>query len=298
MKQKLVIVDAGNLAYRAHFAHSGLSYHGRPTGILFGFLEMLKSIRSNAGDRIVFCWDYGVPGVDRPGKSWRKQVFPAYKANRKRDKSVQLAFNSQVPRLCQTLAALGYRCVGHPELEADDMAGLIVGASKGAAIVVSGDKDLCQLLAWEGVTILHPAGWKLITAAKVERELGFPVEKFSAYLALGGDTSDNIRPAPRVFGPKTAAKMVLAGVDPAQEGPEDAWLKMFPQLAVWENVRAAYRVAQIPVYWNLLPGFVAPRKQSFNFNDYQRGKPRAQEFLKFCTEYGMKTLIQERRRFL
>jgi len=297
----LVLVDATNLAFRALFAHRKLQSSGQPTSILFGVLQSLLSIRKQVGDRIVFCWDHGVPGITtHRRKPWRLRYYKPYKATRRKDPSVVEEFRKQVPALRRILRRLGYQSVGIPGMEADDVIGLITANSAKPVVICSSDRDFYQLLRI-GVTILHPGKWRLVTQSQVEREYGFSITRFPVFLSLGGDSSDNIRPMPGV-GPRTAIRMVQAGVQPKRKHPEAAWLEKFPVLAQhWRAVRQTYKVCLIPTSPKdkRIVGYLDD-KQDFDYSDYQRlpdnGK-RMQEFLRFCGKYSLQYFVSIRRQF-
>jgi 5'-3' exonuclease len=294
----LVLVDAGNMSYRSHFAHLTLTTSDRrPTGILFGMLRALLQITRRFGRDVVFCWDYGIPGIEQERReSWRKKYWPDYKANRKRDPDVQKAYNVQTPTIRRLLRTLGYRNIGVPGLEADDIIGLISGTTYSCRdmMVVSGDHDLYQLLAIPGVSVVRPDDWKVLTGQEIVSLYGFPVSLWKYYLALGGDQSDNIKAIPGM-GPKKAAAVL--------KGESGDYRVCINQLVVeYPALYNACQITAIPTEPGdeRLQGLVDPEVESFNLSDYHRrliGEMEYRAFYQFCTAYEMRYFMQERKRF-
>lgn len=301
----IVLVDGYNLVYRSFFVFKGLSFEGKPTGVFHGFLSAVLALRRQFGDRIGFIWDYGLPGdVKKP--NWRKAIFPEYKASRTHKDAEITTMLQALPALCKVLQSLGWKNIGVPGLEADDILGLIT--TKEEALIFSTDKDLYQLLD-ERVNMIVPkkkghTGYKLLTQAEVETDFGLRPVQWAAYLALGGDSSDGIHVMPGV-GPKTAIKMVLAGGNPENpwlENP-DSFTEQFPKCRqYWPKLMSAYQVAYIPRHRNdkRIRAYIDAEQFARLFKNYERQTPKTglQEFRGFCADYGLQILISQSREFL
>lgn len=153
------------------------------------------------------------------GESFRHQTYPAYKATREKlSDELQQDFNRSFDRIQQLLSAFGVPIVGVEGYEADDVIGTLAGAARGqgvSVVIVSGDKDFYQLIE-QGITLLNPgrggpAGveehW--VDQSNAAERLGVPPERVVDYLALVGDTSDNV-PGVKGVGEKTALELIKA----------------------------------------------------------------------------------------
>src|SRR6185436_11768134 len=204
----VVLVDVMNLVFRSHFAFSGLSSEGKPTGVIYGILKSIADLRDNVSKRIVFVWDHGIPvlGAEKP-RNWRDEMMKGYKGTRKQDPEVRKLVFPQLLSCSQLIKALGYSNESIMGLEADDLIGLLAANTKDDVLIYSTDQDFYQLLNSK-VRILVPKKdkgvFRIVTAADVEAG-GVAPSRWAEYLALGGDKSDNIKPM-RGMGPKTAIK--------------------------------------------------------------------------------------------
>src|SRR5690606_16475588 len=141
---------------------------------------------------------------DAPGKTFRDELFEAYKAHRP---PMPDDLRSQIQPLKEIVAALGLPLIEIAGVEADDVIGTLAQAASraGRQVVISTmDKDMAQLVD-EHITLLNTMSGTRLDAEGVRAKFGVPPECIIDYLALVGDSSDNIPGIPRV-GPKTAAK--------------------------------------------------------------------------------------------
>jgi 5'-3' exonuclease len=246
----VVLVDFMNLVFRMHWSLPNLMHEGKHTGVQYGVIKTIHQLRTNVSTRMIFVWDHGVPipGAQRP-RNWREDLLPAYKGNRKRDPNLYDIVFSQLKDLHDAIKHLGYSQVSVMGLEADDMIGLLSQAYPEVRIF-STDKDFYQLLDEARVHVLVPkkdkGEFKKIYKSDVEREYGIPVSRFAEYLALGGDSCDNIK-AKRGMGPKTAIKLILSGVDltrPLEGQPKEFREKYGP---VWKAIKNSYYASRIPL---------------------------------------------------
>ena len=197
----LLLVDISSYFYRAFHAMPDLrSPAGLPTGAIFGVASMLKRLRDEHPH------DYSACVFDPKGPTFRDEIYKDYKATRSampEDLVLQLA------PMRETIEALGWPCVVVDGMEADDVIGtLSVHASaRGVKTMVStGDKDLAQLVN-EHVTLVNTMSNERLDTAGVKEKFGVPPERIIDYLALMGDTVDNV-PGVEKVGPKTAAKWI------------------------------------------------------------------------------------------
>ena len=206
---RLLLVDGNNLLFRSFFALPRLTRSdGLPNGALHGFASTLrKLLREEAPE---FC----AVVFDAPGPNFRDEIFPEYKANRP---PMPEELSRQVPFTRRLARALGAAVVEVAGVEADDVIGSLAVAAAGegrGVVVVSGDKDLLQLVGGRVAVALPGDPDTRLDAAAVERKLGVPPALVPDYLGLVGDSVDNI-PGVRGIGPKTAAGLLstLGGLD-------------------------------------------------------------------------------------
>ena len=195
----LVLVDGSSYLYRAFHALPPLSNsRGEPTGALHGVLSMLNKLaREQSGSRI------GVV-FDAPGKTFRDELFEDYKANRP---PMPDDLRSQVQPLLDAVRAMGLPLLRIEGVEADDVIGTLCrkAGENGLAVLVStGDKDMAQLVS-DKVTLVNTMTDTVMDRDGVKKKFDVYPEQIIDYLALVGDSSDNIPGVPKV-GPKTAAK--------------------------------------------------------------------------------------------
>jgi DNA polymerase-1 len=198
-KKPLILVDGSSYLYRAYHALPPLTNsRGEPTGAVYGVLNMVKRLIA----------DYQPTHVavvfDAPGKTFRDELFEAYKAHRP---PMPDDLRSQIKPLKEIVAASGLPLIEIQGVEADDVIGTLAQAARraGMEVVISTmDKDMAQLVN-EDITLLNTMSGTKLDIEGVKAKFGVPPECIIDYLALVGDTSDNIPGIPKV-GPKTAAK--------------------------------------------------------------------------------------------
>ncbi|RMH11726.1 MAG: DNA polymerase I, partial [Gemmatimonadetes bacterium] len=206
---RLFLIDAYALLYRAYFAFINrplTNSRGENTSAPFGFANFLIDIREKyEPDYLAVVFD--------AGNSHREQVFPEYKATREK---MPEDLRESLPRVRELVEGFNDALVELEGYEADDVIGTLAVKGRDAgleAVIVSGDKDLYQLVG-PGIHLLNPgrggptgvaAEW--IDERNAHERFGVPPHLVVDYLALIGDTSDNIPGAPGV-GPKTALKLL------------------------------------------------------------------------------------------
>ncbi len=174
---------------------------GEPTNAIYGVHNMLRRLRQD------FPADYSLCVFDAKGKTFRDDLYPQYKANRP---SMPADLVAQIEPLHQLIAASGWKIAMVEGVEADDVIGTLARqASRDGirCIVATGDKDLAQLVD-EHVTLINTMSNETLDIAGVKAKFGVPPELIVDYLALMGDTVDNV-PGVEKVGPKTAVKWLL-----------------------------------------------------------------------------------------
>ncbi len=203
--KRLVLIDGSSYLYRAFHALPPLSNAaGEPTGALFGVVNMLRATLKEKPDFAAFV-------VDAPGKTFRDDLYPDYKANRP---PMPDDLRAQVMPMCEIVQALGFPILRVDGVEADDVIGTLAlqGAAQGIDVTIStGDKDFAQLVRpaasdTGGIALVNTmSGSRLDSEATVVDKFGVRPEQIVDMLALMGDTIDNV-PGVEKCGPKTAAK--------------------------------------------------------------------------------------------
>ncbi|VVM58016.1 DNA polymerase I [Pseudomonas fluorescens] len=201
----LVLVDGSSYLYRAFHALPPLTTSkGLPTGAVKGVLNMLKSLRKQYPDSpfaVVF---------DAKGGTFRDEMFAEYKANRP---SMPDDMRVQIEPLHQSVIALGFPLLCVEGVEADDVIGTLARSSAAAdrpVIISTGDKDMAQLVDGH-ITLVNTMTGSSMDVEGVKEKFGVAPEQIIDYLALMGDSSDNIPGVPGI-GPKTASGL-LVGVN-------------------------------------------------------------------------------------
>jgi len=226
----LLLVDGSSYLYRAFHALPDLrNRHGEPTAAIYGMLNMLRRLQKDTHA------DYSACVFDAKGKTFRDEIYPEYKATRA---PMPDDLAAQIEPLHQILTAMGWPLIAIEGVEADDVIATLACAAhrQGIEVVIaSGDKDLAQLVC-PGIRIENAnprtGEREILDEAGVERKFGVRPERITDYLALIGDSVDNIPGVDKV-GPKTAAKWL------AQYGTLDAVIAHADEIGgvVGENLR-------------------------------------------------------------
>ncbi|HEX2074891.1 MAG TPA: 5'-3' exonuclease [Geodermatophilus sp.] len=216
-----MLLDAASLYFRAFYGvpTSVTSPDGRPVNAVRGFLDMTaRLVAGHRPERLVACWD------DDWRPAFRVAALPSYKAHRLAPdggEEVPDELGPQVPVLAAVLAAAGIANVGAPGYEADDVIGTLATRAEGPVDVVTGDRDLFQLVDDErGVRVLYTARGitdiEIVDEAAVTAKYGIPGRAYGDFAVLRGDPSDGL-PGVAGVGAKTAAALIsefgdLAGI--------------------------------------------------------------------------------------
>ena len=197
----LILIDGSNWLFRAFHALPPLTApDGTPTGAVFGMNNMLRRLIKDYQPKslaMVF---------DPPGPTFREDIYPEYKGTRGATPEDLI---TQFPLVVELCEALGLRVLQVPGVEADDVIGTLATRAAAAGqdvLIVTGDKDMAQLVT-PGVHLLDTMKNRRLDPAGVVERFGVAPERIVDFLALMGDTSDNIPGVPGV-GEKTAAKLI------------------------------------------------------------------------------------------
>ncbi|VWC54749.1 DNA polymerase I [Burkholderia lata] len=195
----LLLVDGSSYLYRAYHAMPDLrGPGGEPTGALYGIINMLRRMRKEVSA------EYSACVFDAKGKTFRDDLYADYKANRP---SMPPDLALQVEPIHGAVRALGWPLLMVEGVEADDVIGTLAREAErhGMNVIVStGDKDLAQLVT-DHVTLVNTMTNETLDRDGVIAKFGVPPERIIDYLALIGDTVDNV-PGVEKCGPKTAVK--------------------------------------------------------------------------------------------
>jgi DNA polymerase-1 len=200
----LLVIDGDSLGHRAYHAMPAVEgAGGRPVGLLLGFANVLLATwRTTSPRAVLVCLDARMP-------SYRHELLPAYQGQR--DPFAD-DLCEQLDRLADLTTAFGFAAVKLPPYEADDLLATAVTleeARGGGALVVSGDRDMYQLVS-DVTAVLHPRPrgvLERVDRAGVRERYGIEPEQVTSLIALRGDPSDNI-PGARGIGQKTAADLL------------------------------------------------------------------------------------------
>ena len=206
----VVLVDGSAYLYRAFHVMERqgrvmTTAAGVPTGTIYVVVNMLRKLAAEYGPAIMVCV------FDAKGKTFRDELYPDYKATRS---AMPDDMRAQVEPLYALIRAMGMPLLAVEGVEADDVIGtLAVAATKAGldTVVSTGDKDMAQLVD-EHVTLVNTMSDTVMDIAGVHEKFGVRPDQIVDYLALVGDTSDNIPGIPSC-GPKTAAKWLEAHDD-------------------------------------------------------------------------------------
>ncbi|NMG04234.1 DNA polymerase I [Azoarcus taiwanensis] len=195
----LLLVDGSSYLYRAFHALPDLrNSAGEPTGAIRGVLSMLRRLETE------YTAEYRACVFDAKGKTFRDDWFPEYKAHRP---PMPDDLRAQIEPLHEAVKAEGWPLLSVEGVEADDVIGTLTrqALEAGWEVVIStGDKDLTQLVR-PGVRWVNTMSEEVLDEAGVTEKFGVPPELIVDYLALIGDTVDNV-PGVEKCGPKTALK--------------------------------------------------------------------------------------------
>ena len=207
-----LLVDVSSLVYRALFStpESVRAPDGTSINAAHGFFGMLARLIANHNPDFIGC---ATDENWRP--NWRVKLLPDYKSQRAEPGSAQeeaeRRLAPQMPIIFGFLEACGIKVVGHTDYEAEDVIGTLVQRAPGPVAIVSGDRDLFQLVRDPDVYVLFPKKGvsvvDVVTEGFIEERYGIPGRAYRDYAVLRGDPSDGL-PGVRGIGDKLASSLL------------------------------------------------------------------------------------------
>ena len=275
----LVLVDGSSYVYRAFHALPPLSNsRGEPTGAIHGVLNMLvKFVKEYQPKRIAVVFD-------APGKTFRDELFAEYKAHRP---PMPNDLRAQIEPLLTILAAQGLPILRENGVEADDVIGTLAcrSAREGHTVLIStGDKDMAQLVDGS-ITLINTMSNSTLDRAGVKAKFDVYPEQIIDYLALVGDSSDNI-PGIEKVGPKTAAKWL------GQYGTVDNLIVHAAEISgkVGENLRAGLATLELS---RKLATIRTNIEVPLSSDQLIPGAPDVEKLRELYTHYELKMLLRQ-----
>jgi 5'-3' exonuclease len=249
-----LLVDASSLIYRALFStpDTVTTPEGTPINAAHGFLGMLARLVVDHDPEFICC------ATDEDWRpAWRVELLDAYKSLRAEPGSAQETaedlLEPQMPILFELLEGCGIPVLGHPEAEAEDVIGSLATRAPGKVGIVSGDRDLFQLVRDPDVVVLYPrrgvSQLDVVNESYIEEKYGIPGRAYMDFAVLRGDPSDGL-PGVKGIGEKLAASLIarygsIEAVIEAAEGSASGVVigKVRRDL---DYVRRAAQVVKIP----------------------------------------------------
>ncbi len=226
--KRLLLVDGSSYLYRAFHALPDLrNKAGEPTGAIYGIIGMLRKLKSEYPSDFTACV------FDAKGKTFRDDLYAQYKAQRT---PMPEDLVRQIEPIHDAVRALGWPILEISGIEADDVIATLAAQASALGyetVISTGDKDLAQLVD-ERVRLVNTMSGEVLDRAGVIAKFGVPPERIVDYLALVGDSVDNVPGVDKV-GPKTAAKWL------GEHGSLDTIIDKAAQFtgATGENLRRA-----------------------------------------------------------
>jgi DNA polymerase I len=275
----LVLVDGSSYLYRAFHAIPALSNsRGEPTNALLGVLNMLlKFVKDYKPKRIAIVFD-------APGKTFRDELFAEYKAHRT---PMPDDLRPQIEPLLTILRAQGLPILRENGVEADDVIGTLAcrAAREGHTVLIStGDKDMAQLVSGS-ITLINTMTDSTLDRAGVKAKFDVYPEQIIDYLALVGDSSDNI-PGIEKVGPKTAAKWL------GQYGTLDNVIAHAQEITgkVGENLRAGMEKLELS---RKLATIHTDLEMPLTSEQLTPGTPDIEQLRQLYTRYELRALLRQ-----
>ncbi|MDQ5921335.1 MAG: polymerase [Pseudomonadota bacterium] len=199
MDDTVILIDGSSFVFRAYHAMPDLTApDGKPTGATRGIISMIKAMQKKYTTKRWGCV------FDTPGKTFRDEIHPTYKANRS---STPNDLITQLEDIYSVIKAMGIPIIMQSGIEADDIIGTLAIQAKNSGqkvIIATGDKDFAQLVD-EDITLINTMTNEVLDIAGVINKFGVKPSQIIDFLALVGDKVDNI-PGIDKCGPKTAVK--------------------------------------------------------------------------------------------
>ena len=275
----LLLIDGSSYLFRAFHAMPDLQTgDGVQTGAIRGVIAMLRRLAKDYPDSpvaVVF---------DAKGKTFRNDMYSEYKANRP---PMDDRLRNQIKPIHEIVKAMGMPLLVVPGVEADDVIGTLAvqaSAAKRPTVVSTGDKDMAQLVT-KYVSLVNTMTDTEMDESGVEEKFGVRPEQIIDYLALMGDTADNIPGVPKV-GPKTAAKWlgIYGTLDKLIESADEIKGK------VGESLRDS--LEQLPLSRELT-AIKCDVELDYELGDLVPGEPDVEALRELYERYEFKTWLEE-----
>ncbi len=278
-RKPLILVDGSSYLFRAYHAMPNLTNSaGEPTGAVYGVINMLrKLLKDYDPERIAVVFD-------AKGPTFRNEMYAEYKANRP---PMPEDLAAQIPAIHAIIEAMGLPLLVVEGVEADDVIGTLArqAVAQGVPVVIStGDKDMAQLVN-DHVTLVNTMTDTISDREAVIEKFGVPPERITDYLALIGDTVDNVPGVPKV-GPKTAAKWLQ------QYGSLENLIQHADEIKgkVGENLRAS--LEQLPLSQELVT-IRTDVPLDVSIDDLRRRAPDKDRLIDLFRRYEFKSWLAE-----
>ena len=275
----LVLVDGSSYLYRAYHAMPNLSNSaGEPTGTIYGVINMIRKLLKD------YPTEHMVVVFDAKGKTFRDELYPEYKANRP---PMPDDLRQQVEPILEIVRDMGLPLLQVEGVEADDVIGTLAreAAARQQEVVIStGDKDMAQLVD-SYISLINTMTDTKMDEEGVFTKFGVRPDQIIDYLALIGDTSDNVPGVPKV-GPKTAAKWLAEfnHLDAIMENAESFKGK------IGENLRSS--LEQIPLSRELVT-IRSDLKLNQHVDDLRIGEANRDALINWFKRFDFKTWLSE-----
>ncbi|MXY54014.1 MAG: DNA polymerase I [Gammaproteobacteria bacterium] len=275
----LVLVDGSSYLFRAFHALPDLrTLDGFPTGAVRGVIAMLRKLMDDfAGSPVAVVFDAG-------GRTFRDDIYAEYKANRP---PMSDDLRVQIEPIHDIIRAMGLPLLHVAGVEADDVIGTLAAEATASArktVISTGDKDMAQLVS-SHVTLVNTMTDTALDAVGVEEKYGVPPARIVDYLALMGDSVDNIPGVPKV-GPKTAAKWLT------QFGTLDDVIARADEVKgkVGENLRGA--LDTLPMSRDLAT-IRCDLELDFTIADLESGEPDTERLVELFERFDFQAWAEE-----
>ena len=275
----LVLVDGSSYLFRAYHALPDLiSSKGQPTGAIKGTISMIRKLMSDYPDSEV------VVVFDAKGKTFRNEIYSEYKANRP---AMPEDLKSQISIIQEIILLMGLPMLSISGVEADDVLGTLAAQASErnfGTLISTMDKDLAQLVS-PSVTLLNTMTGNILDEAGVKKKFGVRPKQMIDFLALVGDSADNIPGVPKC-GPKTAVKWL------EHYGSLENLLSLAHEIKgkVGENLRESLEF--LPMSFDL-----ATIRQDLNLDEsldsLKKKQPQSQKLLDLFKELEFKNWAEE-----
>jgi len=273
-----ILVDGSSYLFRAYHALPPLlSSKGHPTGAIKGVVNMIRRLQQDyIGSKIIVIFD-------AKGKNFRHEMYPEYKANRP---PMPDDLRCQIEPIHQIIRAMGLPLLIVPDVEADDVIGVLAHQAtnhKVDVVISTGDKDMAQLVT-EHVTLINTMTNVAMDIEGVIEKFGVRPDQIIDYLALVGDSVDNIPGVPKC-GPKTAVKWLTAydSLDGVMENADQVKGKVGEYLRnSLEFLPLSYKLATIKIDLEL------PE----HLNDIQHTEVDKESLLDLYQEFEFRSWVQ------